>query len=343
MSKLSTPARNAASECNLHIIGIPRALLFHRSGVLWQTFFEALGFEVIVSDETTRAILEAGDAYSIDEACLASKVFLGHVAELKDSVDAIFIPSFRNADPRAGFCTKFQSLPDLVRNNFRDDDIKVLSLDIEEANDQAETKNAYLGLAAALGQARSHAKKAYRLATAAQANTDAARAKAAAETLALMSRYRKVVAADPTKKEAAPPLILLVAHPYLSHDPYICGDIIDAIEGTGSVVLFADEADHAKSFKRSFDFSETLPWIVNRELAGAALRLQGAIDGIVIVSAFPCGPDSMFTDALMRRLKNIPMLNLMIDAQNGSAGVQTRVESFIDILRFKQEEGYLNA
>lgn len=324
-------------------IGIPRALLFHRYGTLWQTFFEELGINVIVSEETTRAVLEAGDARSIDEACLASKVFMGHVAALLGKVDAVFIPSFASVNHRAGFCTKFQSLPDLVSSTFHDERLTVISLDLEDATDAKKTKAAFLDLAARLGASGAQAKKACKAAASAQAAHDARAAKHAAETLSLMAKYRKVAASDPHGRETAPPLILLVAHPYLSHDRYVCGDIIDALEGTGSVVLFADEVDHGKAFKRSFDFSETLPWLVNRELAGAALDLKGAVDGIVIVSAFPCGPDSLFADALMRRLDGMPILNLMIDAQNGSAGVQTRVESFIDILRFKQEGGYLDA
>lgn len=327
----------------LQTIGIPRALLFHRYGTLWQTFFEELGFTTVISDPTTRAVVEEGDARSIDEACLASKVFMGHVAALLGEADAVFIPSFASVNHRAGFCTKFQSLPDLVSSTFHDEGLAVLSLDLEDATDAKRTKAAFLDLAARLGVPGKQAKKAYKAATAAQAAKDAQAAKHAAETLSLMAKYRKVAAADPARKEAVPPLILLVAHPYLSHDRYVCGDIVDALEGTGSVVLCADEVDHAKAFKRSFDFSETLPWLVNRELAGAALDLKGTVDGIVIVSAFPCGPDSLFADALMRRLDDVPILNLMIDAQNGSAGVQTRVESFIDILRFKQEGGYLDA
>lgn len=328
---------------DLKTIGIPRALLFHRYGTFWQTFLEGIGCEVIVSGDTTRAVVEEGDRRSIDEACLASKVFMGHVAELAGKVDAIFIPSFASVNHRAGFCTKFQSLPDLVSSTFHDEGLTVISLDLQDATDEKKTKAAYLELASRLKAPGNTAKKAYKAAVLAQATRDAQAAKHASETLALMAKYRKVTAADPKRKELAPPLILLVSHPYLAHDRYVCGDIVDALEGAGSVVVFADEVDHGKAFKRSFDFSETLPWLVNRELAGAALELKGAVDGIVCVSAFPCGPDSLFTDALMRRLDDLPILNLMIDAQNGSAGVQTRVESFIDILRFKQEGGYLDA
>ena len=32
----------------------------------------------------------------------------------------------------------------------------------------------------------------------------------------------------------------------------------------------------------------------------------------------------------------MPILNLVLDSQSGTAGVETRLESFIDIIRFKE-------
>ena len=64
---------------DVHVVGIPRALLFYRFGVLWTTFFEAIGRTVVVSEATDKAVAEAGDHLSVDECCLASKVFVGHV------------------------------------------------------------------------------------------------------------------------------------------------------------------------------------------------------------------------------------------------------------------------
>ena len=136
--------------------------------------------------------------------------------------------------------------------------------------------------------------------------------------------------------------ILLAAHPYVSHDPFVGGVVEDALREQGACVLFADEADKARSLKKSYEFSHSIPWIVNRELIGATLLLHEHIDGIVLISAFPCGPDSMTDDAIMRCIQGTPILNLMIDAQSGTAGVETRVESFVDILRFQQKGGYVH-
>ncbi len=57
----------------------------------------------------------------------------------------------------------------------------------------------------------------------------------------------------------------------------------------------------------------------------------------MLVSAFPCGPDSMTDDAIVRCIQGKPIFNLTIDAQSGTAGLETRVESFIDILRYQKK------
>ena len=57
------------------------------------------------------------------------------------------------------------------------------------------------------------------------------------------------------------------------------------------------------------------------------------------MSAFPCGPDSMVNDLLTRKLQELPILVLTLDAQDGSAGLETRLESFVDILDvYKRQE-----
>lgn len=323
-------------------------MLYYRYGVMWKTFFKELGIDVLVSADTDRAVLEAGDAVSIDECCLASKVYMGHVAELIGKVDAIFIPAFGSGNVRGGFCTKYQSLPDMVRNTFRNSltttGTQILSIFIDDATKAKQVREEYLKLAADLGASPKNAHKAYKRAMKAQRAADAKRAKAQAESLELIGQYKKVVAADPTSIEAkqAPVPILIIGHPYVTHDEFVAGDVIRSIEDAGGFVLYADETNHELTNKKSFEFSETLPWEINRELVGSLLQLKDKVAGVVILSAFPCGPDSLFADALVRDVHDIPILRLVLDAQSGSAGVQTRVESFMDILTYQAKGGYLH-
>ena len=425
-------------------IGMPRALLFHRYGPLWTTFFEALGREVVLSEPTDKGTVERGDALSNDECCLASKVYLGHVASLLDAnaCDAVFVPSIANVGLHRGFCTKFQALPDLVANTFADERVRVLSCLVNEREEKTGMKEALLGVAAQLGAGSREAKRAWK--AAAHAQTQAERFAAAQQMRALttLDRAREAArdgeaaacdahaardagrtdgmrgagnasgtggttsaggaddagrtsgtsgtdsanrgtgarrpngaadtgvdgprraaavnarAADRAASERAtvatpgtqpqrtapeaPLGILLAAHPYVAHDPYLGGTLVDLLEGMGAIVLFTDETDRKRALQASFGFSSTLPWVVNRELVGSLMLLHEHVDGIVLVSAFPCGPDSMTDDAIVRCIQGKPILNLTIDAQSGTAGLETRVESFVDILRYQGKGGYVH-
>ncbi|WP_242975810.1 acyl-CoA dehydratase activase-related protein [Desulfosporosinus sp. FKB] len=55
-------------------IGIPRALLYYRYKHLWESFFNELKIDYIVSPDTNRDIVRKGIAYAIDESCLSSKI-----------------------------------------------------------------------------------------------------------------------------------------------------------------------------------------------------------------------------------------------------------------------------
>lgn len=317
-------------------IGIPRALLYYRYGIMWRTFFEELGREVVVDAPSDRGTLEVGDRLSVDECCLASKLFLGHVdALLEQGVDAVFAPSLMGYGRFDTFCTKFQALPDLAANAFAvaGKRVRVVSFRIEEPKGESEAA-AFQGLAQRFGASHKEAKRAYKAAVAAQRDYDETMAR---EQEKLVKSLSKLPAAE------RPLTILIAAHPYVGHDPFVGGVVEDALREQGACVLFADETDRARSLKKSYEFSHSIPWIVNRELIGSILMLHEHVDGIVLMSAYPCGPDSMCDDAIERCIKGKPILTLTIDAQAGTAGVETRVESFMDILSYQKKGGYLNA
>ena len=64
-------------------IGLPLALGMYELLPMWHTLFTELGFEVVVSEMSTRRTYERGQ-FSIpsDTACYPAKLMHGHVAEL---------------------------------------------------------------------------------------------------------------------------------------------------------------------------------------------------------------------------------------------------------------------
>ena len=56
-----------------------------------------------------------------------------------------------------------------------------------------------------------------------------------------------------------------------------------------------------------------------------------------MVSSFPCGPDSLSNEMILRNV-NIPITNLVIDEANTDTGILTRIESFVDILEERRNK-----
>ena len=64
----------------------------------------------------------------------------------------------------------------------------------------------------------------------------------------------------------------------------------------------------------------------------AALASKKHVQGVVYISSFACGIDSVIIELVRDRIKDFPMLVLKIDEHTGEAGVDTRVEAFADML-----------
>lgn len=303
-------------------IGIPRALLYYRYGTLWKTFFEALDCQVIVSGPTTKQMMDRGSMLAIDEACLSSKIFLGHVDALVGKCDYIFVPRISNFGRNSILCTKFEALHDIVTNTFRGRGIKVLGCNIDIKNGHSEMSE-FFYIGKKLG------KKKQRVLFAYMAAKQAERAEKSEAV------YKQNLLLDKPGER-----ILLVGHSYNLHDPFMGRPVVDYLESMGITLIYADVADSKKAIDKSLEISDTLPWLYNQELLGGLGLYKDKVDGIILISAFPCGPDSLVNEIILRRVKHKPVLTLMLDSQQGNAGIETRLESFIDIIRF-QKEGML--
>ncbi len=64
-----------------------------------------------------------------------------------------------------------------------------------------------------------------------------------------------------------------------------------------------------------------------------ALIRRKEVDGIVYVSSFCCGTDSVTIEMIKNRIASFPFLVLKLDEQTGEAGYNTRLEAFREVLR----------
>jgi predicted nucleotide-binding protein (sugar kinase/HSP70/actin superfamily) len=293
-------------------------MLFYRYETLWRGFFQKLEVPVVVSPPTAQDVAEQGTARTIDEACLALKIFNGHVAALVGQCDYILIPRVTGFGRNQELCPRFAALFDMTRNIFRDSGQKFLPLNIDFRENQSE-EDGFVALGQALGFSAKDAKKAYA----------AAKKEEQKAWKAMVQGQNALYSQDGLK-------ILIAAHSYVIADPYIGRPITEFLKKNGAVPIRADVVDREDALKHSATLSPTCKWQMNREIVGSIAMNKGRADGIILLSTFPCGPDAMVSDILLRRIQDKPMLNLVLDGQNGTAGVETRLESFLDIIRFQK-------
>lgn len=299
-------------------VGIPRAFLFYRYGVLWRTFLSNLGVNYILSETTTRAIMDKGSEYAIDEMCLPTKVYLGHVDSLIGKCDYILVPRISNFGVTRWMCQKFEGLYDMTCNVFRNTNQKFISYNVAGTHDISE-KDAFIKMGKELGFDKDDAEGAYK----------DAKKQEKAIWKDRIKQQEKLLETKGTK-------VLMVAHPYVIDDMYIGKPILDCLDSMNCTVIRADVLDKSWAYKRSKEISPTLHWEISREFIAGIDLYKKDVDGIINISAFPCNPDSMVDEMIVRKYPDLPILNMTIDSQTGMAGIETRLESFIDIIHFKK-------
>ena len=140
----------------------------------------------------------------------------------------------------------------------------------------------------------------------------------------------------PPKKEEKPISVALIGHGYNIYDKRICMDIFKKLEEMDVRVFNAYQLTSEQLKGGMNALNSSLYWANQYEMTGCAGHyLQDEkIDGIITLTAFGCGPDSLMLEDIKRKSKNFnkPLLNLTIDEHTGEAGFITRIEAFCDML-----------
>jgi len=321
-------------------IGIPRALIYWKKPLFWENFFENLGVEVILSPKTNKEIIEKGVKVTDPETCFASKVFLGHVLWLEGKVDFIFIPRLKRNELGLEFCPRFFGLPDVVKILIK---TPILSPRIDLKKEGFEKILKKFGKKI-LGKSDKKIKLAI----------EKSIEKEKEEKEEIKKEYFKKI--ESKKKK-----IILISHPYNLYDDYVNLEIKKKLEDLGMETIFIDQIPISNG--KNLDQKPKFHWEFGQEMisqikeilkdynppkdgssreAGSSrvpttlprLRRGPLISGAIEISSFQCGCDAVLKEFFEEEFKSkkIPFLYLLIDEQTGEAGIQTRLEAFIDTL-----------
>jgi len=327
-------------------IGIPRAMSFYHNYPFLFGFFTDLGIEIVLSDKTTKKTLANGAALVVTETCLPVKVFVGHVLNLLEKgVDNIFVPSFQSIAPKIYNCSKIRGLPDLIRNVVkRDFNIIEPTLDKSEEN-----QGFYEFLEAAVApfgitdkkRIKKASKAGWRVYNNFQIMTSSGMDYKQAMNYALQG---KVLIQKETKEY--PISVALVSHSYNIYDERTSMKIFEKLKGMDVKVYSALQLTNEQMDEGINALGQTAYWANEQEMTGCAGHYlkDNKIDGVITLTAFGCGPDSLMVERITRKSKyfNKPLLNLTIDEHTGEAGFITRLEAFVDMLYRKKRASIIN-
>ncbi len=338
-------------------VGIPRALFYYYYYPQWETFFWELGADPVLSSPTHKGIIEAGVRAAVDEACLPVKVYYGHVLELAGRVDYLFLPRLVSVEHKSYICPKFMGLPDMIKSSLPElPPIIDLCVDLSRDDRQYQRDLHRVG--------KMFTRNPWKIKRAVEASE------------AMLADYRQLLQAgclpaealgklypgcspeeggsqglpsvqdlELTAADAHPITIGLLGHGYTIYDEYISRQTIRKLRELGVNVVTQDFLSPEVIEKGASRLPKRMFWSLGKQILGGAFHFfeQRNVDGIVHLACFGCGPDSLVAELVeieAHRRKDLPFMMLTVDEHTGEAGIITRLEAFIDMIR-RQRAAYL--
>ena len=298
-------------------VGIPRALLFHHYGEYWLDFLDALDVEAVVSRATTGDIITNGAVHADNETCLPVKVFSGHMLWLKERVDVVLVPRVVSEEHGMCACPKFMGLPDLARS-LTPDMPPVLAPRIDLGDRRYLWAQEWYETARTVGG--------HRLSS----------ASVVAGLLQDLRRHRMLSEEAPAEGGLK---VGVAGHLYNVHDSRVSLGLLDRIRKLGATPVTVDAVQPHRARAHARTLSRQIFWGFESRLAGSVLHWSrtSSVSGILYVTSFACGPGSMVGALLQDQLEredSVPLMTITLDEHAAEAGLVTRLEAFVDMLKY---------
>ena len=309
-------------------IGIPRGLMvFYQQFPFWRTFFEDLGFQVIVSDETNSQTIKKSLNLIVAETCFPVEVMHGHIYELLEKeVDYIFTPFMINSKAEKDNptnncnCPWVQAFPYMVNAALGKTEKEKLMIPTLTFR--------YFGKVTADQLYDFFGKKFKLTRKAISAAMYKADQKQEEFENRVRARGREVLASLPEDKEC----LVIMGRPYNTGDPALNLRMIEKLINLDVLPIPMDylplEDEHITS-----DYNR-MYWPNGQRILAAA-RIIGKHDTLhaVYMGNFRCGPDSFLSHFVHEEMSGKPYMEIEVDEHSADAGHITRYEAFLDSLK----------
>jgi predicted CoA-substrate-specific enzyme activase len=312
------PEGKAETKGRNFSVGIPRAFSVHTLYPLYSWFFHELGIRTFLSTE----VAHGGVARAESTYCFPAEIAHGAVQDCLDKgADYVLLPHFRDmpsyeAEVHANFCPITQSLPYYIEKAFPDvDKNRFLPLVVSFKFGEAKALELFMEMTRRLGIG--------------EAETRAAFTKALAQQQAYSAAVKKLgYEALEDARKAARPVIALLGRPYNAFTPEANMGIPRKFTTRGYSIIPFDilPFEEQKIFPNMY-------WYYGQQDVKSANFLKNE-DNIYVtyITNFSCAPDSFILHYLKWVMGQKPFLVLELDSHSADAGVDTRVEAFLDII-----------
>jgi len=316
-------------------IGIPRALMFYRYFPFWRTFFEKLGWRVVVSDR----IRQKEKIVFFEDSCLPMKLLVTHAMQLKEKVDHLFIPRLVSIHRTYIMCPKFRGAPDIVRLA-TERKVSIIDDTIDLRKGGSSLLQSFLKIGEKIGATRQEGKNAFQ-------EAEHSFSKFPKEWIDRINRlptgqlFEMDIPTPPAGRKA-PLRVAFIGHPYNLFDIDINKDLLALAKSLGMEIIPSDFLSEKEIDREVSNLSKEIYWSSGREIVGSLFHfLSGGVDGVVFLTSFKCGIDALLQEFIKRRLKvrggsSIPLLILSFDEHTGREGLTTRLEAFQDVMEEKK-------
>jgi predicted CoA-substrate-specific enzyme activase len=305
-------------------VGIPASLFSNTFFPLYTNFFTNLGIRTVLGDKA--------DAEGMDSAgapfCFPMIISHGLVKDLINrKVDYIFLPHVKSsalpADEDATTCTCpfVQGEPYCMQAAFHDDLESRLLTDVLNFDNPAELTRVFTNIGMRLGCSRKESQKAFESAWAVM--------------LAMVREAKEIGRRFLANLKPEETAIVMFGRPYNAFTRLGNMGIPHKFTSRGYKVIPYDflpieEVDNAE-FRQMY-------WTSGHGIlkAGRFITKTPNLFGVYITN-FSCGPDSFITGYFRDIMGQKPSLTLELDAHTADAGVDTRIEAFLDVIRGYRE------
>jgi len=312
-------------EVNIQTIGISKSFLTNTFYPLFHNFFNRLGFTIILGSEPVKAGIEKQNAafcYPVELAHgffqdLIDKqphyIFLPHIIEtyVKDSVGYT-----KN-------CVFIQSESYYLKTAFKDSlgKIKILNPVINFSKGYESSKDDFINLAVELGQTEKKSSEAFDLAL--------------KEFKLMLNEFKEIGKRTLDNLEQNPDdfAVVLFGRSYNSFADEANLGIPQKFASRGMTIIPHDflPSENLGTF-------DTMYWAAGKQILRSAkfVKDHPQLFGVYITN-FSCGPDSFLITFFRNIMGNKPSLTLELDSHSADAGINTRIEAALDIIKRYRE------